>query len=540
MLNREMPGLITDTNADADAVQATYRLGKLEVYNWGPFAGLHRAEFDPHGTAIIGPTGSGKTTLVDALMTLLVHQPRYNLASTGGHESDRTLLSYIRGVLGGDGSDGREEIARPGKTFTGLCATYYSGDESLRLGGLLWTDGPSNAAEDIKRRWLFSQVDDQSLELWLRLLHDDGPRELMRLGRETANLRIFDSKSLYLAHVRQFFDVSENAFTLLNRAAGLKQLNSIDEIFRELVLDDRSAFERALEVAGDFDNLADIHQELEVARRQEESLIPVAGEHDQLLKAQSKESRWQTLKRLIPVWFAINGRERWSQHLEAISMECDKLKSTLKRDQAKEAECVIRVETFRERYLQLGGSVISELQKTIDIQTGLVAEKSKNAKDYQRLVAIFQLDDRLSAVALQRNQAMLAKNGEELQRTRDEQAERQLNAFSNHKEQVNKRDETSLALQKARNRPRSNIHPQFQDFRGELAIQLSLPEDDLPFLAELLEVKSAELGWRGAIERAPPRDQCRRQSPRDRCRNRRLRPRQRKSQPELVDQPTHG
>jgi hypothetical protein len=34
--------------------------------------------------------------------------------------------------------------------------------------------------------------------------------------------------------------VGPNAFTLLNRAAGLKQLNSIDEIFRELVLDDHS------------------------------------------------------------------------------------------------------------------------------------------------------------------------------------------------------------------------------------------------------------------------------------------------------------
>ena len=33
-------------------------------------------------------------------MTLLTHQPWYNLASTGGHESDRDLISYIRGVSG--------------------------------------------------------------------------------------------------------------------------------------------------------------------------------------------------------------------------------------------------------------------------------------------------------------------------------------------------------------------------------------------------------------------------------------------------------
>ncbi|MEZ6117167.1 MAG: SbcC/MukB-like Walker B domain-containing protein [Pirellulaceae bacterium] len=221
----------------------------------GPFCGLHRATFDPNGTAIIGPTGSGKTTLVDALMTLLIPAPKYNLASTGGHESDRTLIEYVRGVLGGDGADGRQEVARPGKTISGICATYVGGNQTLKLAALFWTEGTGNSADDLKRRWVFSLADDQSLEHWLRMLHDDGVRELLKMGRETADLRFFDSKKAYLERVRKFFDVGENAFTLLNRAAGLKQLNSIDEIFRELVLDDRSAFDRAIEVAAEFDKL---------------------------------------------------------------------------------------------------------------------------------------------------------------------------------------------------------------------------------------------------------------------------------------------
>ena len=40
--------------------ERAYVLRELEVFNWGPFAGKHRAEFDERGTAIIGSTGSGK------------------------------------------------------------------------------------------------------------------------------------------------------------------------------------------------------------------------------------------------------------------------------------------------------------------------------------------------------------------------------------------------------------------------------------------------------------------------------------------------
>lgn len=71
-------------NNPAEAVQfsdllsgSPYILTHLDIYNWGPFGGRHSAEIDPNGTAIIGPTGSGKTTLVDAFMTLLSAQPKY-------------------------------------------------------------------------------------------------------------------------------------------------------------------------------------------------------------------------------------------------------------------------------------------------------------------------------------------------------------------------------------------------------------------------------------------------------------------------------
>src|SRR6185437_3805261 len=130
----------------------TFVLTQLDVYNWGAFSGRHSAQFDLEGTAIIGPTGSGKTTLVDALMTLLTANPRYNLASTGGHQSDRELPSYIRGVSGaGNRSGDNEHIARPGKTISGICARFSNGEEQLTLGAVFAFDGSSSALADLER-----------------------------------------------------------------------------------------------------------------------------------------------------------------------------------------------------------------------------------------------------------------------------------------------------------------------------------------------------------------------------------------------------
>jgi uncharacterized protein YPO0396 len=73
------------------AEKESFILTRIELFNWGGFHGLHQAAIHQEGTAVIGPTGSGKTTLVDALMTLLCANPRYNLASTGGMKATEIL-----------------------------------------------------------------------------------------------------------------------------------------------------------------------------------------------------------------------------------------------------------------------------------------------------------------------------------------------------------------------------------------------------------------------------------------------------------------
>lgn len=78
---------------------AGFRLHRLEVYNWGTFD-KHVWSLAPggHNSLLTGDIGSGKSTLVDAVTTLLVPAQKiaYNKAA-GADSKERTLRSYVLG-----------------------------------------------------------------------------------------------------------------------------------------------------------------------------------------------------------------------------------------------------------------------------------------------------------------------------------------------------------------------------------------------------------------------------------------------------------
>lgn len=489
--------------------ERSFVLREMEVFNWGPFSGKHRAQIDPEGTAIIGATGSGKTTLVDGLMTLLADNPRYNLASTGGKDkNDRTLLSYIRGVLGSEGPQGGQ-VARPSKTVTGLAGSYHNSSSKVQIGGIFWLDGTSNSQQDLKRRWFFCENNEDSLDGLLRQFGEGGARQLMKHGRETAGLRIFENKKAYLAHLRKFFDVSENAFNLLNRAAGLKQLDSVDAIFRELVLDDKSAFDRAIEVAQEFDVLSSIHKELEDARRQQQSLLPVKDGSENLAKLRRKLAEARSVKSLAPRWYARRALTLWESTLTDLEVQQEKAHAIREGKESELSLLQARSVALQEQYLALGGSSIETLEEGIRNQKRALADRQREANDYLVIAKAMGLESGLSAATLQRNQALLAEKRPQLELLLAQTDEREAETRSRLREVKTEALHLEENLRGVKANSSSNIPLKFQQFRGALARHLSLPDDDLPYVAELIEVKSEEANWRGAIERTIGADRLR-------------------------------
>ena len=77
------------------------RLQSVEVLNWGTFD-KHAWRFDLNGESALltGNIGSGKSTLVDAITTLLVPARKISYNKAAGAETrERDLRSYVLGLF---------------------------------------------------------------------------------------------------------------------------------------------------------------------------------------------------------------------------------------------------------------------------------------------------------------------------------------------------------------------------------------------------------------------------------------------------------
>jgi uncharacterized protein YPO0396 len=488
---------------DPTPLLSSYVLTHLDLYDWGAFGGRHSVPIDVAGTAIIGPTGSGKTTLVDALMTLLVANPRYNLASTGGHDSDRDLVSYVRGVSGaGTGGDTTEHISRLGPVVTAIAARFSDGETVVRIGAMFWFDGSSSALTDLKRRWIFCLGDAPDLDEWLEAHREAGARAFKELERAHPGFKPYEGKQAFLARLRNHFEVGDNAFALLNRAAGLKQIDSIDSVFRELVLDDRAAFDTAKAVVDEFGTLTGIRQELETARRQRETLLPIERNWATHVDVSVKLEEHRRLLGLMPAWFAERVMALWHAQREAAEEQLTHLQAEASELTQQVEAAQVTEEARHAAYLRSGGQAIEGLTKHIALQRNTRDQCQHSAEAYQAWADALGLSPALNAADLAANQALIApRRAEESERLlAQKRAAWDLGAKQERLREERAQLEGELSATQAR--PKSNIPPAQHTFRDHLAQHLGVDADALPFVAELVEVQPAHHAWRGAIERA--------------------------------------
>ena len=119
-----------------DSSKAGYRLDYMEVFNWGTFnKKVFRISPDGCNSLLTGANASGKSTLIDALVTLIVPAKKdrfYNQSSGVQKKGDRNEKSYVLGYYGNEQREGGDKVyaqaLRTENDYSVLLASFKNTD----------------------------------------------------------------------------------------------------------------------------------------------------------------------------------------------------------------------------------------------------------------------------------------------------------------------------------------------------------------------------------------------------------------------------
>jgi uncharacterized protein YPO0396 len=280
---------------------AQFRISQVQVLNWGAYSGLQTMTVARSGAAIVGPSGRGKSTLLDAMASVILPNPQeFNQAARDdrGKKRERTVYSYARGHTDQrQDENGRSATTnylrppgRPGfpsgaaitwETFDGRCATSFR---------LAWVGPDTDGPEAISAATVYGFVNDRfdlaELNGITAVRQGTSPLSKTSLERLVDPDRgdVVDSSQARMhAKMRTVMGMGSTdesqrlAMQLLRRAQASKGIFSINALFKEFVLTEPLALNRwdvALEA---YREASRLYEEFETARRRTQTLAPLTG-----------------------------------------------------------------------------------------------------------------------------------------------------------------------------------------------------------------------------------------------------------------------
>jgi len=484
---------------------AGWRLDVLEMSNWGTFGGarVHTLAPETGWTLLVGENGSGKSTAIDALRTLLapraILRGSFNDAAGGQGRRDRTLASYIRGQW----SASREEegtkpqFLRQEDEPSCLLAVFRNaatGGE-LTLAQVLWvSNGTDHTVFLVAAGRKGILADLQSL---------GSGREMKRKLRERG-FAVYDG---YAGYARDFQGKmgmpGDGAMEVFNQAIGVKEVVSVKQFLRSHLLARGDAVSMIRErVIPQFASLEDCWNSIQRDKERIKLLHPIVEFRRAELEAEAKKRGLDRLSQIAPAHYNGLHLRFLDEHIRKVEQELARLAVSLEEtarsidrevDRAEalqreldghEDSARIRELDFQIRELELSLGQIRKTRQVFDTVTRRF-ELGVEAADEAGFLEI-QAQANSKLVQLRDAEARATSGAEEagLDRRR---CQEDLSKTQAHFDELERR--------------RVLIDPDFLAIRDRVCEEFHLDPAELPFAGELIEVKPECEDWHGAIER---------------------------------------
>jgi len=484
--------------------EAGFRLAGLELYNWGTF---HRKvwSIEPggHNGLLTGDIGSGKSTIVDALLTLLVPQQKliYNKAA-GAESRERTLRSYVRGEYKSEKDDltqGAKAVClRNEGQYTILLARFSN----------------TGYGQEVTLAQIFHLKDDQSVpdrffvvaECRLSVSRDftgfgNDLTGLRKQLRSKEKVRLFTSFKEYSLRFRHLFGIQNSqALNLFYQTVSMKSVGNLTDFVRLHMLEQNDIQAQVDELRVNFDNLTRAHEAVRKARKRIEELRPLCADLTKLNGTIEKINSLRSCRNGLENYFKSIRVELLDTRIKGLNEKMTLLAgrlTTLERELGSLRDDETALHAAINEH---GGSRLEELAREIsrldqDIKTA--RKTSTRFNELSKRLDLNQASGQEQFHERRQEATALLHHLENELKTLDLQRVDLGGAVRNLNEQ---HQELSCEITSLESRT-SNIPSRVLAIRTRMAQVLELDEHDLPFSGELLQVAEEEQAWEGAVER---------------------------------------
>jgi len=486
-----------------DDTLSGFRLKRLEVFNWGTFdARVWALELDGRNGLLTGDIGSGKSTLVDAITTLLVPAQRvaYNKAA-GADSKERTLRSYVLGHYKSERNEvtgtARPVALRDHNSYSVILGVFQNAgyDQTVTLAQVFWM----KEAQGQPARFFVGA--ERELSIATDFAHFGSDIAQLRKKLRSLGAEIEDSFPKYGAWFRRRLGIdNDQALELFHQTVSMKSVGNLTDFVRSHMLEPFDVAPRISALITHFDDLSRAHQAVLKAKRQVELLTPLVSDCDHHHAQQAELESLRTCREALKPWFAQLKLAMLDRRLQLLAADHARL-TTQKERHAEQRDGQRREEDrLKGAVAEQGGDRLAQLAAEIREQERERDRRQQRARRYAALLGVLgdsPANDEAAFDVLRRQ--ALARREDLSRRESDLQnrvTEWGVELRDGKREHDSLRQE--IASLKAR---RSNIPSAQVAMRAALCGALGFDEEAMPFAGELLQVRDEALHWEGAIER---------------------------------------